>query len=152
MRAALRRTVLASILAAPLLSLACSDDSPMGPQFGDLEFTPGFVDIEFARETSALLSNEGDVALGPIAIGAALGIGIGEISGQVCPDMLTSVAPNAISSLNPGASAQVQIVVDMSAVDPADCPDGSYDIDITASVGNLGLAAATVRIDWAGQN
>lgn len=152
MRVALRRTALASILVAPLLSLACSDDSPMGPQFGDLEFTPGFVDIELARETSALLSNEGDVALGPIAIGAALGIGIGEISGQVCPDMQTSVAPSAISTLNPGASAQVQIVVDMSAVDPADCPDGSYDIDITASVGSLGLAAATVRIDWAGQN
>ena len=152
MHAALRRIALASILAAPVLGLACSDDSPMGPQFGDLQFTPGFVDIELARETGALLSNEGDVALGPIAIGAALGIGIGEISGQVCPDMDTRVTPSSIATLSPGASAQVQVVVDMSAVDPADCPDGSYDIDITASVGNLGLAATTVRIDWSGQN
>jgi hypothetical protein len=40
----------------------------------------------------------------------------------------------------------------MSAVDLADCPEGSYDIDITASVSGLGLAATTVRIDWNGQN
>lgn len=152
MQAAIRRTALISMLAAPLLSLACSDDSPLGPQFGDLEFTPGFVDLELARETGALLSNEGEVALGPIVIGASLGIGIGEISGQVCPDMETRVAPSSLSSLAPGGSVQVQIVVDMSAVDPAECPDGSYDIDITASVSNLGLAATTVRVDWVGQN
>ena len=66
--------------------------------------------------------------------------------------MRTTVTPGAIATLAPGGSAQVQIVVDMSAVDPADCPNGSYDIDITASVGSLGLAATTVRIDWVGQN
>jgi hypothetical protein len=152
MRTALRRIALVTMVAVPPFGMACSDDSVMGPQFGDLEFTPGFADIELARQTSALLSNEGDVALGPISIGAALGIGIGEISNQVCPDMRTTVTPGAIATLAPGGSAQVQIVVDMSAVDPADCPNGSYDIDITASVGSLGLAATTVRIDWVGQN
>jgi hypothetical protein len=141
------------VVIALSISLAgCSDDDPMGPQFGDLEFRPGFVDLELARETSAVLTNEGNAALGPILIGAALGIGIGEISGQVCPDMDTRVSPGSVSNLAPGASSQVDIVVDMSAVDLADCPEGSYDIDITASVSGLGLAATTVRIDWIGQD
>ena len=152
MRAAIRRMALGWLLAAPLLSMACSDDTPTGPQFGDLEFTPPFSDIELARQSSSVLSNAGSVALGPIVVGAALGVGIGPISGRVCPDMQTDVAPSSIATLSPGASAQVQIVVDMSAVDPADCPAGSYDIDITASVGGLGLAATTVRIDWLGDN
>lgn len=152
MQAALRRTALISILAAPLLSLACSDDSPMGPQFGDLLFTPGLVNIELARESSALLSNEGDVALGPIVVGAAIAVGNGSIFGLACPEMQTDVTPTSIATLSPGASAQVQIVVDMSAVDPVDCPEGSYDIDIIASVGGLGLAFTTVRLDWSGQN
>jgi hypothetical protein len=130
----------------------CSDEDPIGPQFGDLEFQPGFVDLELARETSAVLTNEGESTLGPIVVGAALGIGIGEISGQVCPDMETRLSPGSVANLAPGASASIDIVVDMSAVDLADCPEGSYDIDINASVSGLGLAAITVRIDWIGQN
>lgn len=130
----------------------CSDDDPTGPQFGDLEFRPGFVDLELARESSAVLTNEGSVALGPILIGSALGIGIGEISGQVCPDMDTRVTPGSLANLAPGASSQIDFLVDMSAVDLADCPEGSYDIDITASVSGLGLAATTIRIDWIGEN
>lgn len=141
------------LVAVSSVSVAgCSDDDPTGPQFGDLEFQPGFVDLELARESSAILSNEGSVALGPILIGSALGIGIGEISGQVCPDMDTRVTPGSLANLAPGASAQIDILVDMSAVELADCPEGSYDIDITASVSGLGLAATTVRIDWIGEN
>ena len=144
----------AGLLAAILsLSVAgCSDDDPTGPQFGDLEFRPGFVDLQLARESSALLTNEGSSDLGPILIGAALGIGIGEISGQVCPDMDTQVTPGSIVNLAPGASSQIDILVDMSSVELADCPEGSYDIDITASVSGLGLAATTIRIDWIGEN
>lgn len=142
-------------LLAVILSLSvagCSDDDPTGPQFGDLEFRPGFVDLELARESSAVLTNEGSSDLGPILIGAALGIGIGEISGQVCPDMDTQVTPGSIVNLAPGASSQIDILVDMSSVELADCPEGSYDIDITASVSGLGLAATTIRIDWIGEN
>ena len=144
----------AGFLAIALLSCVagCSDEDPTGPQFGDLEFQPGFVDLELARESSAVLTNEGNVSLGPILIGASLGIGIGQISGQVCPAMDTRLTPGSVANLAPGASSQVDILVDMSAVDPADCPEGSYDIDITASVSGLGLAAATVRIDWTGQD
>jgi hypothetical protein len=148
----IRRTVTIVAVLAPLGLAACSDDSVTGPQFGDLEFTPGFTDIELAREAGAVLSNEGAETLGPILIGAELGIGIGEISGQVCPDMETFVSPGALSSLAPGGSTQVDILVDMSAVDIATCPEGSYDIDVNASVGSLILAATTVRIDWAGGN
>ncbi|MEJ2546571.1 MAG: hypothetical protein P8125_02010 [Gemmatimonadota bacterium] len=141
------------VVIALSISLAgCSDDELTGPQFGELEFRPGFVPLGLARETSAVLANEGSTALGPILIRAALGIGIGEIQGQVCPDMETRLSPGSVASLAPGASSEVQIVVDMSAVDLADCPEGSYDIDITASVSGLGLAATTVRIDWIGQN
>jgi hypothetical protein len=146
------RTVKIAAVAVPLAVIACSDDTTTGPQFGDLEFTPAFIDLELLRETSSVLSNEGSVSLGPILIGASLGVGIGQISGRVCPDMETFVNPGSVGSLIPGGSTEVGIVVDMSAVDPADCPDGSYDIDITASVGGLGLAATTVRIDFVGQN
>jgi hypothetical protein len=142
-----------SVVIAFSISLAgCSDDVPTGPQFGDLEFRPAFVPLGLARESSAVLVNEGSAALGPILIRAALGIGIGEIQGQVCPEMETRLSPGSVASLEPGASSQVQIVVDMSAVDLADCPEGFYDIDITASVSGLGLADTTVRIEWIGQN
>ncbi len=142
-----------AVLAAIGALAACGDDSPVGPGFGDLAFTPSnTLLLESAREGSATLSNVGTIELGPIVLGANLAVGRPPLEAGGCPSFQTLVVPNSITSLTPGATANLDISIDDSNVDVRNCPTGDYDIRIQASVNDLTLGALTVIITWDGQN
>ena len=142
-----------AVLAAVGTLAACGDDSPVGPKFGDLAFTPSnTLVLESAREGSATLSNVGAIELGSIVLGANLAVGRPPLEAVGCPSFQTMVVPNSITSLSPGATANLDISIDDSNVDVRDCPAGDYDIRIQAAVNDLTLGALTVIITWDGQD
>lgn len=135
-----------------LLSVGgCGDDDPSGPGFGDLELDPGFVDLGDDRQTTVLLTNVSDVALGPVVLGTEPGLGINEIVNILCPQMVADVSPSLIASVAPGAQVEITIELDLAGISLQDCPEGEYDVEVTAAVGSRGLAATTLRLAFAGQ-
>lgn len=148
-----RWTRAVAVLAVIGALAACGDDSPVGPIFGDLAFTPlNTLLLESAREGSATVSNVGAIELGPIVLGANLAVGRPPLETDGCPSFQTTVVPNRITSLSPGATANLEISIDDSNVDVRDCPAGDYDIRIQAAVNDLTLGALTVIISWDGQD
>ncbi|MDT8435242.1 MAG: hypothetical protein RRA92_00680 [Gemmatimonadota bacterium] len=138
------------LLALATWSAGCGDDDPTGPQFGDLVFEPSFADVGAQRDTVLVLRNTTSGPLGPVRVGTSAG-GIELASGFVCPGMDATVAPASFTSIDAGAERQVTVSLDLSAVTLDDCPAGRYDVDVTAAVGDRGLASATIRLDWEGQ-
>ena len=140
------------VLAAVGALGACGDDDPVGPSFGDLAFTPSS-DIEFGseRDSTVTLSNVGPDQLGPIVLGAANpAIGQLPLENIQCSDFQTTIVPNRITSLSPGAATVLDITIDDSTVDVIDCPTGEYEIQLLAWVGDIVLASVKLKIDWNG--
>ena len=139
-----------AVLAAVGGLAACGSDNPAGPQFGDLAFTPAdTIVLGSARETTATLSNVGTVGVSQIVLGAGFTVGRPPLEPEIFCDFQTTIVPNQIASLSPGASASLDISVDDSNVDVRDCLAGDYDIRIIASANNLNLGAVTLRVSWA---
>ena len=138
-----------AVLAAIGALAACGDDDPVGPQFGDLEFAPSnTLPLGSAREGSATLSNVGALELGPIVLGSSPATGRPPLEDVSCPEFQTTIVPSRITSLSPGATANLEISIDDYKVDVRDCPTCEYGIQFLASVSDLNMAAMTVRIDW----
>ena len=96
------------VLAAVGAFGACGDDDPVGPSFGDLAFTPSS-DIEFGseRDSTVTLSNVGPDQLGPIVLGTNTATGQLPLEGTLCPEFETTVVPNRVTSLSPGAATDL---------------------------------------------
>jgi len=138
-----------AVLAAVGGLAACGNDSPAGPQFGDLAFTPAdTIVLGSARETTATLSNVGTVAVSQIVIGANLAVGRPPLEPDVFCDFRTTIVPSQIASLSPGSRAGLDIAVDDSNVDVLNCLAGDYEIRILSSANNLNLGAVTIRVSW----
>lgn len=139
------------VLAAVGAFGACGDDDPVGPSFGDLAFTPSS-DIEFGseRDSTVTLSNVGPDQLGPIVLGTNTATGQLPLEGTLCPEFETTVVPNRVTSLSPGAATDLDIAIDDSTVDVIDCPPGEYEILLLASVSDVVLASVRLKIDWIG--
>lgn len=129
--------------------LACSDENATGPQFGDLDFTPSFDNVGSGRVTELTLTNSGDVQLGPILVGVDAVFEVTDPD-DLCSSIDVVVAPTSIGSLAPGADAVIDVTIDTSDVDLADCPAAQYDADLFAAVGGHVLGGATIRFDWTG--
>ena len=128
---------------------ACGDDSPVGPKFGDLAFTPpDTLVLGFAREGTATLSNVGAIDLGPIILGPNLAVGRPPLEPDIFCDFRATIVPSQITSLAPGASANLEISVDDSNVNVHECLSGDYDIRIQASVANFTLGALNLIVSW----
>jgi hypothetical protein len=138
-----------AVLAAIGAFAACGDDSPVGPKFGDLAFTPAdTLVLGFAREGTATLSNVGAVDLGPIMLGQNLAVGRPPLEPEIFCDFRATIVPSQITSLSPGASANLDISVDDSNVNVQECLSGDYDIRVHASVDNLILGALDMIVAW----
>jgi len=139
-----------AVLAAVGGLAACGSDSPAGPQFGDLGFTPAnTIVLGSARETTTTLSNVGTVGVSQIVLGANLAVGRPPLEPDIFCNFRTTIVPSQIASLSPGASEGLDISVDDSSVDVQNCLAGDYDIRILASANNLNLGAVTLRVSWA---
>jgi hypothetical protein len=152
MRGRILRTALALGLGLWLTVAGCGDDDLLGPGFGDLELSPGFQEIGAARNTTVILSNVSDVALGPIVVRGEAGQGTRLISGELCSAMVPDVTPSAVGSLAPGAEVEIAVTFDLAGVTVQECPGGDWDVDITAAVDSRGLASATIRLSFSGED
>lgn len=144
------RRRLVVLAAAGLLAtgpLACSDDNPTGPQFGDLAFTPSFENLGTGRTVELALTNSGSVELGPILVGVDAVFEVTDPD-DLCSSIDVLVAPSSIASLAPGGNAVIDVTIDTSDVDPVDCPAAQYDADLFAAAGGQVLGGATIRFDW----
>jgi hypothetical protein len=138
-----------TVLAAVGGLVACGSDNPSGPEFGDLAFAPAdTIVLGAARETTAALSNVGNVGVSQIILGANLAVGRPPLEPDTFCDFRTTIVPSQIASLASGASRDLDISVDDSNVDVRNCLAGDYDIRIIATANNLNLGALTLRVTW----
>ncbi len=138
-----------AILAIAGLLAACGSDSPVGPEFGDLEFAPpGPIVLGSLRDTSVTLSNTGSVDMGPILLGKVFSVGRPPLEPDVFCNFETNIVPASIASLSPGASVNIDVGIDDSGVDVQNCFSGDYDIRIQASVNGTSFGAVTLRVAW----
>jgi len=148
-----RIAVMAVGLGLGLAVAGCGDDDLSGPGFGDLEIAPGLQEIGTERQTTVILSNVSDVALGPIRIGGEAGQGTRPpIIGELCNAMAPDVTPSSVGSLAPGAEIELTVTFDLAGVTVEECPAGEWDIDLTAAVDGRGLAGATIRLSFSGND
>jgi hypothetical protein len=128
---------------------ACGDDDPVGPGLGDLVFTPSSeIDFGSERDSTVTLSNVSSGQLGPIVVGANSATGQLPLENVLCPEFETTIVPNRISSLAPGAASELDVTIDDTSVDVIDCPHGEYEILLLASVNDVVLASVRLKIDW----
>jgi len=132
--------------------LACSDENATGPQFGDLDFTPSFVNLGADVAVELTLTNSGEVELGPILVGKDALFPVTDPTDLRCDDPNGGIevvaVPSSIASLAPGEDVSVQVAIDTENVDVAKCPPAQYDADMFAAVGGDVLGGATIRFDW----
>jgi hypothetical protein len=131
------------------LAAACGDDSTTGPSFGDLDFTPSFENIGTQRSIELSLTNASSSAQGPIFVGLDVVFETTKPD-SLCSSIGVNVIPAQIASLDPNASATIDVTIDTDNVDLVDCPPAQYDADIFAAVDNRVLGGATIRFDWSG--
>jgi hypothetical protein len=146
----IRRSIRSAALVVPgflMVLAACGDDQTMGPMFGDLSFAPSFVNIGLERDTSFTLTNSGDVALGPILIGLDL-VRLTTSTDTLCAGARADVVPSTISSLSVGASATVDVTLDLTNTTQELCRYAQYDADIAAAVNDQILGVGTIRFDY----
>lgn len=145
---------LALVLAGIGLVGGCGDDDPIGPQFGDLVFSPSFVSLPGDdRDTVLVLRNRSSRDLGTILIGVDVDAIIrtpSTVPNSFCTGVQANLVPASISSLAEGAEETVAVFIDLSGVTPSSCAAGKYDANVFAFVNSLGLGAATIRFDWDG--
>ncbi len=148
-----RLAVLALVLAGLGLMGSCGGDTPTGPQFGDLAFSPESIILPGEDRTAVLvLRNVGTRDLGPVDIGRN-----DQVVRIVPPDSLCNVitvnlAPTQVSSLAAGAEVTVDITLDLSGpnITPITCPAGKYNASILAAVNSQVLGVAAITFDWDG--
>lgn len=130
-------------LTAPIL--ACGDESTSpGDEPTMLEFTQASLDLGEARDATVWVKNTGARAVGPIAIlpGPVTGSGGTEIMGAQL-----QVDPGEIPTLNPGASARVDLTLAL----PSEPVPGDYEVSLRASVADelqaeLGIAFTIIPL------
>ncbi len=143
---------LALVFAAVGTLGGCGDEGPTGPQFGDLVFSPSFVNLPGDdRDTVLVLRNGGPRDLGPILIGVNAIIRTpNTLPDSFCTGAQVNFVPSSIPSLSEGAEQTVAVSIDLTNVTPSLCPAGQYDANVLAFVNAQGLGAATIRFDWDG--
>ncbi len=139
--------LLAVALTVAACLVACGDDDPVGPEFGDLAFSPaGTTDIGLDREAAARLTNVSGTTVGPIVIGPSPAIGLPPIDvGEQCP-VQTVVVPGNVASLAGGAGVDLDISIDDTDPAVVGCPAGQYQIEFVASAGGMSLATMALVI------
>lgn len=151
MRRSIRTAVVAVAGILPFVA-ACGDDKSTGPMFGDLVFSPSFVNIgAMTRDTSFTLRNAGDVALGPVLIGLDV-VRRTTRPDSLCAAAQADVTPSMVSSLAVGASTVIDVSIDLSNTTEEFCPFGQYDADFAAAVSDQILGSATIRFDYEDPN
>lgn len=146
-----RRMIVFAVIAGLCIfaPLACSDETFTGPGFGDLEYTPSFVDISAERSVTLALENSSNSALGPIVIGLNA-IFLSTDVNDICDGVFVTITPSSISSLSPGESRDIEVQFDASGADADTCTPGKQEAELPAAVDGRTLAIASVRFDWDG--
>ena len=134
----------------PVLS-SCSSDSPTGPTVGDLAFVPRTVDlVGHGRTLMFNLRNDSQRDLGPAVVGLDNNVILIGDQNELCDGVLATIVGSPTTVLAPGAEATLDVTIDMSQVDPLECPVGRYVAPFFASVSGQILANAVVEFDWDG--
>ncbi len=103
--------------------LACAE--PVSAPEPDVSFDVASIALSLGRDTVAVVSNNGTVAIGPVQL---VVYAVRNEAGNVVPGPSVSVTPADIATLNPGATRTISLSVTV----PPETPDDTYDVAIDA--------------------